>query len=631
MVDGHYEFIRNSTEPTNDAQVQIWIPTSSGTNKFVDFKSANNAKGYLSFGIDAWITKSFDMKLVDASLPDCVDMNGDGVVTTEPRDASKNPDYIRWTDYWAINTYSVFSINAPTTKNGVTTVEVKGFGYVLKTITVEDASKPFTGWLDVVIGIELDQQTDSVIATYYIDGEYIATYSRPLTIISNAITGVYITASTRTEGSGYRLDNVAFGCTPHAHDLAISETDDGLAFICECGAKFNIVDEYINFDGSDAKDINTHYVNTGSSYNNGKNAYISNGEYYEAISDQEASEAGKSQMQMWIPWTKDKTNTGYNFDDFTAANAAVGILSFKVNLNFAYEKDAFGIRVVHNSWDSSIKANILNITPVMSSDKTKVNGYAIAGWNTVTTNDSLITLTTMEASGWSGWIDIKIIIDFDAEADTVTAHYYFNGLYYGYGCKALTTDNNGISCAYINLNAWNKGSGVRLDDIIFGYSVQGHNNFDGEYHNLTETACNEKSVCSCGWTGYTVAHDYAPATCQAPATCKGCGLTKGELGAHNIEISKPETGKVQYACTTPGCTELYTLTGVYFDGAKKNDFTFAKNGAFAIDVVDGHYSAMFAPKTEKPDAANSEWAVNSNNNQLGSQHMFWIPSNAKGM
>ena len=625
MVDGHYEFIRNSLEPNNAAQVQIWVPTASGSNQFADFKSANNAKGYLSFSIDAWLTKSLDMKLVDASLPDCVDMNGDGVVTTEPRDATKNPDFIRWTDYWAINSSPVFSVNAPTTKNGATVVEIKGFGHILKTITVEDASKPFTGWLDVVIGLELDPATDTVIATYYINGEYIATYSRELTIISNAITGVYINANTATEGSGYRLDNLAFGYADHEHNLVLSQTNIGLVFACDCGAKFNIVDEYINYDGSDASVLTTHYVGGSSSFNGGKNKYISNGEYFEAISDKDVDNASNGQMQMWIPWTKDKTDAGYNFDDFTAANSAVGMLSFKANLNLAYEKDVLGIRVVHNSWDSSIAANVLNITPVMSSDKKSVVGYSIAGWDTTASSNSLTTLTSVSASGWSGWLDIKITFEFDAKADTVTAYYYLDGKYIGYGCKNLTTVNNGLSCAYINLNAWNKGSGVRLDDIVFGYSVQGHNTLDGEYHNLTETTCNEKSVCSCGWTGYTVAHDFAPATCQAPETCKGCGLTRGELGTHNIEISKPETGKVQYACTVPGCTELYTLTGVYFDGTSKNDFVFNKNGAFALDVKDGQYVAMFNPK------ADSDWAANtSNGNKLGAQHMFWIPSSEAG-
>ena len=101
-----------------------------------------------------------------------------------------------------------FQISAPGA-DGV--VKVTGWdNLILKSVNVGEDK--FTGWIDVKMIIELDEQADKITIHYYVDGEYVATRSKDLTTLTNSINSVYISGNTTAKNSGIILDDIAFGC-----------------------------------------------------------------------------------------------------------------------------------------------------------------------------------------------------------------------------------------------------------------------------------------------------------------------------------------------------------------------------------------------------------------------------------
>ena len=621
---GYLEFVRKTDAEgvanTTKAQLQLWLPTTGGTNKYAAFTSANKAVGYLSFKINAYTDFNLEMKLVD-NTTDYYDVNGDGVVDNAT-------EKIRWGDLWAIND-PVFRVG--TVNNGK--VEIKGFNEVVLT-TVDVDENNYTGWVDVAIQLTLDPDTDTVIAKYFISGKYVATSSRPLTIHSNGINAVYLNSNNTAAGTGYQIDDLAFGYTAHEHDFSYVEENGTVVYTCPCGAEY-LVDTYLewNGDGSDSGFKNVPNGNVTLDVVDGKYEYIfkpstdtapdfsadgtqSGDGWFEYTTTTYAG----GQLQAWIPSNNRGEST---FEGFSCENNAVGIISFSMKTNMTrHEKQdtslTFSVGKPRNasdwngglgSWaDDSI--NIFTVEDYLDSGvvlKGGLNG----------TNLNLATIPV--ADGWSEWFDVVISIEL-TENEYITIYYYINGVYCGSDTRDLanpgsyrTLDPREIEALQLSGWTYAPNTGVIFDDMVFGYTVEGHNTLDGQYHKLTETNCGEKSVCSCGWTGYTLDHDLTEATCGAPATCKVCGLTEGEALTHDNLTASTANGVTTYACSDCGKQYVADSHNLYYDGSAQVG-TWGVNGDVTSSVVDG-YNAVINKETDGT-------YFNANGNQF----MTWIPS-----
>ncbi|MBR2971437.1 MAG: InlB B-repeat-containing protein [Clostridia bacterium] len=183
---GAYELINKTGKSGN---LELWVP--GRTPSVGGFSSENNAKGFVSFKVNAFTTDSFGFNFVDTSS-----------------------SATKWSSGWCI-TDSFFRISAPTTVGNKTTVKVTGWDSTeLATIELK-SEKSFTDWIDVQIYIELDAATDKIILHYYIGGAYKCSVSRDLTTDTNAINSICISGTTSEKGSGIKLDDIAFGFTPN--------------------------------------------------------------------------------------------------------------------------------------------------------------------------------------------------------------------------------------------------------------------------------------------------------------------------------------------------------------------------------------------------------------------------------
>ena len=523
IVDGHYELIK--TETTADpGQAQVWVPSTGGKG-LPGFNTANGSvEGYFNFKVNAWVTKNFEMTFVDYSLGDNYDLNGDG-----------EKESIRWSDAWRIGN-SFFRISTPIVGEDKTTVEVKGFGgIVLKTITVADAEKPFTGWIDVRLQITLDAEKDVVRVTYYVDGEMCGEGEQPLTTLTNGICAIYINGNTAPAGSGYMLDDITFGykADPHwtlddkdhnvieatcteakkcscgyvlgealGHDYKPTCTEDSacsrcgevakatghslkafdyangnLVFACAnegCSMSYNLTGYYA--DGSD------YHCMNGSSHNL-NNGYSPNGEpvivdgHYELIGTTDAG----GQCELTLP------SNGHDhgkLEGLEAAYGATGIFSFKMDIwapsgvEFLQFTDSRVRKIPGASfWTDGALPRALKISkPTLEGEKYFVT---ITGWD----NLPLAKVEVADEKSFTGWIDYTIIINF--EGDNVSLTYYINGVNKGTVTKTNNVITKALDTAYFSGNYPAVGAGVKFDDFVLGFTVPTY--VDGKL-NTTEIA-----------------------------------------------------------------------------------------------------------------------------------------------
>ena len=637
--DGYLEFVRKTdTEGaanTTSAQLQMWLPTWSGVNEFAGFASTNHSIGYLSFSINAYTDTEISMKLVN-NTTDNYDVNGDGTAES-----------IRWTDHWAINS-PVFTISS--VSNGKATV--KGFnGMVIATKEIDENN--YTGWFDVAIQLILDPDTDTVIANYYIDGEYVGSGSRPLTIYSNSINAVYVTTKNTAAGSGYKLDNVAFGYTGHTHDL-VSEFVNNVAMLkCACGSTY-ILEDYLewNADGSDSSLKDVPNGNVELSVNaDGQYEYIfkpstntaptftagtTKNEKLNGWFEYEDTGVPGAQLQIW--WPSNDRNGEYNkvtetFADFSCENNAVGVISFKMKTNITRHADrdtalTFSVGKPRNASDwndgGSWTDDSINIFTI---EEYQESGVVLkGGLNGTNINFGAIPVV----DGWSEWFEVIIAIEL-TEDEFMTVYYYINGTYVGSDTRDLANPGNNRTLnprkiEALQLSGWTytPNTGIVFDDFVFGYTVEGHNPFDGQYHKLTETTCGEKSSCICGWTGYTVPHDFSNATCAAPVVCADCGAAASysiphtyladcsvdcevcgtaapNPATHDNLIPVVNGNSASYVCLD--CNKCYLLAdpNYHLDGTDYNAVVgtansinnkYTVNSKGLPNVVDGHYELL---------------------------------------
>ena len=178
---GQYQFIKEYTT-ADYKQAQMWLP--SDTSGFTGFSSDNNASGVLSFKLEANVSKSFEVMLVEGGQA------------------------ARWSEEWCI-TNPVISIIPSAYMNSYAEYTIFGCdGAVLK--KVKSDVNAWTEEMDIIIGIEFDNYNDRVMFHYYIDGEYLGVAAVPLTTMHNSISSVYFSGKTANVGSGYKIRDLAF-------------------------------------------------------------------------------------------------------------------------------------------------------------------------------------------------------------------------------------------------------------------------------------------------------------------------------------------------------------------------------------------------------------------------------------
>ena len=190
---GYYE-LTNKTG--NDGEIELWVPSMGATMS--GFSSIFNSSGFVAFKLNAYTDGEINFNFVDTSS-----------------------DSVRWSGGWWIED-SFLTVSAPVTADGQTTTTITGWdGTVLKTATLDKNN--YTDWVDVKIFISLNDKTDSITLNYYVDGSYVGSASRALTVTTDAINSIVITGNTAAVGSGIKLDDIAFGFTQNGSWALVEE------------------------------------------------------------------------------------------------------------------------------------------------------------------------------------------------------------------------------------------------------------------------------------------------------------------------------------------------------------------------------------------------------------------------
>ena len=265
-------------------------------------------------------------------------------------------------------------------------------------------------------------------------------------------------------GCGATMDGIIPSSTPHSSLTHTISEDGKITYTCPtCGSVYTPDVSYVN-DGRDYNAIegvangDRGYITAAGSHNPVINA---NGEYELLKGNSDA----KTQMQMWVP---SKT---YTMNELSAENNAIGFFSFKIN---AYTDNSITMAFIDmeanvgsDRWTAAgcIKDNFFTVSaPTTSGTFFKKTKVTLSGWDGALTTVDI----TDNADSFTGWIDVKVVIELSAANDTVTAHYYINGNYVRSATRELTTTNNTISGVYISGNNTAAGTGIKLDDVAFG-------------------------------------------------------------------------------------------------------------------------------------------------------------------
>ena len=259
---------------------------------------------------------------------------------------------------------------------------------------------------------------------------------------------------------GATTDGVILSTQPHS-SLTHTITDGAITYTCPtCNASY-VPDVNCAADGSDYSVLQGGGANSSRGYTTGSsdNPLIEDGVYKLLKTNSDDS----TQLELWLP---SKSN---GLNELSSENNAVGYLSFKIN---AFSESGLSMKFVdinsnvnENRWKEGgvIVDNFFTVSaPYTSWFKTKVD---VTGWDG-------LTLKTVEVGddNFTGWIDVKMVIELSASEDTVTVHYYIDGSYVGTKSRTLTTLGNCISGIYVSGYTQSEGSGLMLDDVAFGCS-----------------------------------------------------------------------------------------------------------------------------------------------------------------
>ena len=259
---------------------------------------------------------------------------------------------------------------------------------------------------------------------------------------------------------GATSEGVILSTKPHS-SLTHTITNGAITYNCPtCGAIYT-PDISCASDGSDYSALQGGGANSTRAYTTGSsdNPLMEDGVFKLLKTNSDAS----TQFELWLP---SKSN---GLNELSSANNAVGYLSFKIN---AYAEKGLAMKFVDinsNVGDNRWKAGgvIVDDFFKISSPSTSLftTKTKITGWN-----GRVLWNEKVDSDKFTGWIDVKIIIELSAVNDTVTVHYYIDGVYKGSESKPLTTLGNCISGVYVSGYTTEQGSGLMLDDVAFGCS-----------------------------------------------------------------------------------------------------------------------------------------------------------------
>lgn len=312
------------------------------------------------------------------------------------------------------------------------------------------------------------------------------------------------------------------------HKLTFEGAPSGFSYTCSgCNTSFSPYDEYFYLDGA-THEMMIPVNNSFGGYEthkdaNGVSTHLpviktdDNGDSYFSLikvkdPDLQASgEAYPPQVQLWLPMQRG------GFTGFTSSNAAVGFLSFSMN---AYMDKNFSLTFVEGGgWTTDdVIRDFFVLTPVTeieitddaSGETTKKSVIQILAIDDGDAATPRLVLFEKDVTGltavddlFTGWLDVYIGIVLDDATDTISLHYYIDGMYRGTATVPLTTAGNGIKCIYVSGNTNANGSGLMIDDIAFGYTANGYYQFDSE-HEHVYNVLSEEVLPTCTNDGYRI-------------------------------------------------------------------------------------------------------------------------------
>ena len=249
---------------------------------------------------------------------------------------------------------------------------------------------------------------------------------------------------------------------PYGHKLTYKLVEGGTAaYSCAyCDLTFTPTVAY-TFGGDG-------YEGMTANENNSNSYAVAEGTDYPVIVDghyelmKNTTYGANAQAQLWVPAEAE------GFKTFSAQDNATGILSFKINTNL---DGYFEMKLVEgysdNRWSSDwcIEDSVIYIAP--HGTLKDFAYYDIKGISGATLKTVIVPTDT-----YTGWIDVTIVIELDAEADTMTLHYYIGGEHVGTETTELTTLNNSITSLYMTVKTMNIDTGIMFDKVVFGYTTE---------------------------------------------------------------------------------------------------------------------------------------------------------------
>ena len=600
----------NATVNT-ESQVQLWLPQIKGADVgFKQFNAANASVGVISF----------DLKIDLAGKDDVFSM-----LVHKGANWSTD-DGIR---------VDILSIKPIINDSGVTTgynvsmwdkpAPDKAAYTVTKQLPVELVEgKTETEWFNVQVYLELDDATDAIYAYYFIDGVLFHVGSATNTVTTNALSCLYINLNAWKAGTGYYMDNFAYGHTVKGHytfdgqEHKVTEaTACNKPATCTCGwvgeglphdlteatcaapatckncgmtvgealPHSNLEPTYGEVVKYTCSDCGKYYAVDGKGYyydgtsmngfkdvSNDKNKFgmvVDNGVYSMINSTNE-----NLQGQLWYP-----TNDVHSdLDAFSCANNATGFLSFRINSGIAGTNNndnlTFVLAMPRNDsanwagWGAS-DINILSFGAAKTADQATIS---LRGG---VENSNEIAQLPLE-NGWTGWVDVVVLIQLH-DNNTITLTYYINDKYIGSYTGNMDIATHDIRALHVTGYTQGENSGFMLDDLAFGYTLNGLQT--PHEHNWSEATCAAPATCTvCGMTtGEALPHNLTEATCVAPATCTVCGATVGSALPHSNYTISTADSVVTYTCVGCGCyyqlDENVTASGDYIKTADDTNKT----------------------------------------------------------
>ena len=601
-------------------QHMFWIPSNGAGKGLSGFDCTVNATGVIAFKMKTNVDTAFTVSgSKERGLPN------------PPSGTTPDPE-IHWTG-WGAAEVKLLNVGAYS-EDGIVLKGGIGAGTELVTIPAKD------GWsemFDVKIFIQL-KDDNTITAHYYINAEYVGTFSADMPVDSLDIRVLYINGWTYTANTGVIIDDVVIGCTDEpmhfyfdGQNHVVSEATCTEPKQCSCGyilgpalghtsskatctedAKCSVCGEVaeealghsLAVSGYDATAKTMTYAcanNCGASYaltgyymdgtntdnlvvvnnNNGQYALkINEAGQYEMLYPHETStntlELAKTpQQQIWVPLMGSPTE----MDDFSCANNAIGFLSFKVSGYNDLQNVQFKLNADRNTGNWGYTDAEGN-----KHDGWTVNSFAAFDITPVKTADQTTVdlvgygskvLKTIEV-GEDKWTPwLDVIIGIQLKDDnTMALTYIINGELLDTIEAAMPIYTGKITSVYINGRTSIQNSGFKFDDLVFAYTKA-----DSHYKvdGVTHVAASE-------------------ATCTEPSKCS-CGYVLAPAKGHTAgDPTCTEDAKCSVCGEVAKKATGHNLGGSAWD-AEKNTFVYSCSNTGCTETY--NLTGYYADGTDK--------------------------------